>query len=94
MNAKDRCNLRINVSDTGRGIKEEDIENIYTKFYRSEENKDSDISGTGLGLSITKSLVELMDGKINVNSNEGVGTTFLVTISQKIVENNTINIYN
>ena len=91
LNAKERCNLRINVSDTGRGIKEEDIENIYTKFYRSEENKDSDISGTGLGLSITKSLVELMDGKINVNSNEGVGTTFLVTISQKIVENNTIN---
>ncbi|MDO4996994.1 MAG: ATP-binding protein, partial [Bacilli bacterium] len=88
LNSKDRCNLRINVSDTGKGISEEDINNIFNKFYRGEDNKDSDISGAGLGLSITKSLVELMDGKINVNSNEGEGTTFLVTLSQKIVEDN------
>lgn len=86
LNTKDKCNLRISVSDTGRGIKEEDIENIFEKFYRSAENKDSDISGTGLGLSITKSLVELMDGKITVNSTLNQGSTFTVTVSQKIVE--------
>ena len=81
---KDKCNLKITVSDTGKGIKEEDLDKLYDRFYRSEENKDSDIEGTGLGLSITKSLVELMDGKITVNSTEGIGTTFLVTITQNI----------
>ena len=85
---KDKCNLRITVTDTGVGIKEEDLANIFDKFYRSEENKDSDISGTGLGLSITKSIVDLMEGKITVNSTVGVGTTFTVTLSQKVVESN------
>ena len=87
LNSKDRCNLRISVSDTGNGIKDTDIEKIFNKFYRAEENIDSNIEGAGLGLSITKSLVELMDGKITVNSNVGEGTTFTVTLSQKIVNN-------
>ncbi|MDO4996827.1 MAG: ATP-binding protein [Bacilli bacterium] len=81
---KDKCNLRITVSDTGKGIKAEDKDKVYDKFYRSEENKDSDIEGTGLGLSITKSLVELLDGSITVNSSEGNGTTFLINIIQKL----------
>ena len=83
---KDKVNLVITVTDTGKGIKEEDIENIFTKFYRGEENKDSDIEGTGLGLSITKSLVELMGGKITVNSVVDEGTSFIVNISQGKVE--------
>ena len=87
LNSKDRCNLRISVSDTGNGIKDTDIDKIFNKFYRAEENIDSNIEGAGLGLSITKSLVELMDGKITVNSNVGEGTTFTVTLSQKIVNN-------
>ena len=61
---------------------------LYNRFYRSEENKDSNIEGTGLGLSITKSLVELMDGKITVNSNEGEGTTFTITLTQGFIDNN------
>ena len=85
INNKDKCNLRISITDTGKGIKEEDVKNIFNRFYRTEDNKDSNITGTGLGLSITKSLVELLDGIITVNSTEGVGTTFLVTINQKIV---------
>ena len=85
INNKDKCNLRITITDTGKGIKDEDIKNIFNRFYRASDNKDSDITGTGLGLSITKSLVELLKGKITVNSTEGVGTTFLVTINQKIV---------
>ncbi|MDO4996829.1 MAG: HAMP domain-containing sensor histidine kinase [Bacilli bacterium] len=85
---KDRCNLRITVSDTGKGIKEEDNDKLYEKFYRSEENIDSDIEGTGLGLAITKSLVELMDGKINVNSVFGEGTTFTINLTQQMVDNN------
>ena len=74
------------VSDTGRGIKDDQMEMLFTKFYRLEEDKDSDIEGTGLGLAITKSLVELMDGKITVQSTYGVGTTFTVKLSQKIIE--------
>ncbi len=85
INNKDKCNLRISITDTGKGIKEEDIKNIFNRFFRTADNKDSDITGTGLGLSITKSLVELLEGKITVNSTEGVGTTFLVTINQKII---------
>ena len=91
-NIKDKCNLRITVSDTGIGIVPEDIDKIFDKFYRSEENKDSNIDGTGLGLSITKSLVELLDGKITVNSNYGEGSTFTVTISQNIVSDNNTEI--
>ena len=82
------CNLRISVSDSGKGISDTEVDKIFDKFYRSDENKDSDISGTGLGLSITKSLVELMNGKITVNSTEGMGSTFMVTLSQNIVEEN------
>ena len=84
LKTKDKVNLTITISDTGRGIKEDQIANLFTKFYRSEENKDSDIEGTGLGLAITKSLVELMDGKINVTSDYGSGTTFVVMLSQEL----------
>ncbi|MDO4996955.1 MAG: HAMP domain-containing sensor histidine kinase [Bacilli bacterium] len=86
---KDKCNLRITVTDTGKGIRDEDINNIFEKFYRSSEDKDSDISGTGLGLAITKSLIDLMEGKITVNSTVGFGTTFTVTLSQGVATNNT-----
>lgn len=81
---KDKCNLRISISDTGRGISSDNIDKIFNKFYREEYDKDSDISGTGLGLSITKSLVELMNGKIEVDSTLGLGTTFTINVSQKI----------
>ncbi|MDO4996350.1 MAG: HAMP domain-containing sensor histidine kinase [Bacilli bacterium] len=85
---KDKYNLKISVSDTGHGISKEDLEHIFDRFYRSEENKDSDVEGTGLGLSITKSIVEMMDGNISVNSALGEGTTFTVTLNQKIVNEN------
>ena len=85
-NVKDKCNLRITVTDTGRGISEERIPELFTKFNRLESDKDSDIQGTGLGLAITKSLVDLLGGKISVNSTLDVGTTFTVTITQGIVK--------
>ena len=86
---KNKCTLRISINDTGRGIKDEELKNLFTKFYRRDEDKDSDIEGAGLGLSITKSLVELMGGKITVNSSEGIGTTFFVTLTEDIVVSNT-----
>ena len=84
-NVKSKCNLIIKVSDTGRGMKEEQMAKLFTKFNRLEEDKDSDIEGTGLGLAITKSLVELFDGSIDVSSTYGEGSTFIVKISQDIV---------
>lgn len=91
MNVKDNCNLRITVTDTGRGISEDAMQYMFTKFYRREEDKDSDIGGTGLGLAITKSLVDLMDGKITINSSEGFGSTFTITLNQKIVKSNNMS---
>ena len=86
-NTKDKCKLTITVKDTGRGISEERLPELFTKFNRLEEDKDSDIAGTGLGLAITKSLVELLAGKITVDSTVGEGSTFTVTLTQTIVEN-------
>ena len=88
INQKDKCNLKITVKDTGRGISEERIPELFTKFNRLESDKDSDIQGTGLGLAITKSLVDLLEGKIIVESKLGEGSTFIVTITQKIIESN------
>ena len=84
---EDICNLRINVSDSGRCIKDDQLDKLFTKFYRLEEDKDSNIEGTGLGLALSKSLLDLMGGKITVNSEEGIGTTFNVTLNQKIINN-------
>ena len=82
---KDICRLKITVKDTGRGMTEEFQSNLFNKFTRLESDKDSDISGTGLGLAITKSLVELFDGTINVQSELGVGSTFTVELNQKVL---------
>ena len=82
---KDICRLKITVKDTGRGMTEEFKSNLFNKFTRLESDKDSDISGTGLGLAITKSLVELFDGTINVESVLGVGSTFTVELNQKVL---------
>ena len=80
------CKLEISVKDTGRGMKEEMLPNLFTKFNRLDEDKDTDIEGTGLGLAITKSLVELLDGTIKVESTYGVGSIFTVTVPQKVKE--------
>ena len=82
---KDICRLKITVKDTGRGMTEEFQSNLFNKFTRLESDKDSDIAGTGLGLAITKSLVELFDGTIDVQSELGVGSTFKVELNQKVL---------
>ena len=78
------CNLEIMVKDTGRGIKEEQLSHLFTKFDRLEADKNTAIEGTGLGLAITKSLVEMLGGTINVESTYGVGSMFTVTIPEEI----------
>ena len=78
------CNLIITCQDTGKGIKAELINRLFTKFDRLDIEKNTTTEGTGLGLAITKSLVEMMGGKINVQSQYGKGSIFMVQLPQKI----------
>lgn len=80
------CRLIISVTDSGIGIKEENIDKIFSKFEGLELKKDISIEGTGLGLSLTKRLVDMMGGKIVVQSKYGEGSTFTVLLNQKISE--------
>jgi len=83
INEKEKCKLQIMISDTGRGIKKDQIDKIFNKFERAEEDMNSTIEGTGLGLAITKSLVGMMGGKILVDSTYGEGSKFTVLLEQK-----------
>ena len=85
INDKNKSKLVMSVEDTGRGIKPDKINKLFTKFERLEEDRNTTLEGTGLGLAITKSLVEMMGGKIVVQSKYGSGSKFTVYLSQKIV---------
>ena len=85
INNKNKSKLVISVEDTGRGIKPEKIDKLFTKFNRLEEDRNTTLEGTGLGLAITKKLVEMMGGKIVVQSKYGSGSKFTVYLSQKII---------
>ena len=84
INNNNICRLIITVEDSGRGIKEENISKLFTKFQRLDEDKNTTIEGTGLGLAITKKLLELMGGKIVVQSRYGEGSKFTAIVDQKI----------
>jgi signal transduction histidine kinase len=71
---------KASVSDTGIGIKKEDLSRIFDKFYRVRTVETRQIVGTGLGLSIVKSIVDAHLGSISVESEEGGGTTFTVLL--------------
>lgn len=76
--------LVLKVKDTGIGIKPEEMDSLFDKFKRLDVDKNRTVEGSGLGLSITHSLIELMDGTIDVESEYGVGTTFIITLPQGI----------
>ena len=78
--------LIISVEDTGRGIKSDKIDKLFTKFERLEEDKNTTTEGTGLGLAITKQLIEMMGGKIAVQSVFGQGSRFTVSLNQGIID--------
>ena len=73
-------NIVYSIIDTGLGIKKEDLSNLFEPFKQLDEHKNRSIKGTGLGLSITKSIVDLMNGSIKVESEYGKGSTFKITI--------------
>lgn len=72
--------VQIDVQDTGIGIVEKDLEYIFERFFRSERTEVQVVDGTGLGLSITKSFVDMLGGKIWVNSQLDVGSVFSFTV--------------
>ncbi len=84
INQNNICNLIVSVRDTGRGIKKENINRLFSKFDRLDVERNTTTEGTGLGLAITKKLVEMMNGKINVQSEYGKGSIFVAQIPQII----------
>ena len=76
--------LEVHCSDTGIGMKEEDIEKIYAPFQRIEVERNRNIEGTGLGMNITKHLLDLMDGSLSIDSVYGKGSDFMISIEQKV----------
>ena len=80
--------VRTRVSDTGIGMSQEYLTNIFEAFTRERNTTKSKIAGTGLGMSIVKKYVELLGGTIDVESELGKGSTFTVTLKHKIADEN------
>ena len=76
--------ITFSVSDTGIGIRPEDMQNLFSEYTQFDKKSNRKIEGTGLGLSITKKLVEMMGGTINVESEYGKGSCFTVNLVQEI----------
>lgn len=87
-------NMIYTVEDTGMGIKKEDIPYLFTAFKRVDEGNTKHIEGTGLGLSIVKQFLDLMGGKVTVNSVYTKGSTFIIEIPQKAATDEVIGEYN
>ena len=90
---KETIVLCFSVQDTGTGIKQEDLPQLFDKFKRLDLNKNRNVEGTGLGLNIVKHLVEHMQGEIKVESEYGKGSTFTVTMPQKVMDKTPVGNY-
>ncbi|MCR4739401.1 MAG: response regulator [Lachnospiraceae bacterium] len=77
--------LLIDVSDTGIGIEQKDIERIFDSFAQIDSTRTRSVEGTGLGLAITQRLIDLMGGTINVESEYGKGSVFRIKLPQTVV---------
>lgn len=78
-------NLRVRVTDTGVGIKKDDLQKLFEKFSRVDQKKNRSVEGTGLGLAITSKMVNMLGGKIDVESDYGVGSTFTIVVPQRVI---------
>ena len=83
--------LNIEVSDTGRGIKREDISKMFELYTQVDPQKNGEVGATGLGLTISKRLASLMGGDITVESVYGKGSVFNVTIRQNVINHRTLS---
>ncbi|MBV9997568.1 MAG: PAS domain S-box protein [Verrucomicrobia bacterium] len=82
---QDECRFELQVKDTGRGIKPEDLPRLFSTFEQLEPSASHRFEGTGLGLALTKRLVELQGGSITVESRYGQGSTFAVVLPRRLV---------
>ncbi|MCR5511490.1 MAG: response regulator [Lachnospiraceae bacterium] len=89
----DVCKLRFSVKDTGIGIKEEDMDKLFSAYERLDEQKNNGIQGTGLGLDISRRFAELMGGTLTCESKYGRGSEFTLTVEQKITDVTPIGIF-
>ena len=80
-----KISLAVRISDTGIGIKEEDLPKLFKKFERIDLAHNNTVEGTGLGLSITQNLLRMMGGNVSVESVYGEGSTFTIRLPQKII---------
>lgn len=78
--ATDGENVRISVKDTGIGIAEEDIQRVFSRFWRAEESRNRVAGGLGVGMAVTKEIVDRHHGHIEVESEPGVGSTFTLVL--------------
>ncbi len=85
--------IRVEVKDTGIGIKEEDMDKLFESFGRVEEKRNRNIEGTGLGMSIVTGLLDMMNSKLNVVSRYGEGSSFSFVIKQEITDARPIGDY-
>ena len=81
---KDEDKIEFLVRDTGIGMREEEIPNIFNVFYQVDNSNHREFGGTGLGLNIVKRLVELLQGEVRVESTLGEGSTFYITLPRDI----------
>lgn len=89
-----KLELTFAIADTGIGIKEENIDRLFDKFDRVNEERIHSIEGSGLGLSIVDRLLKLMHGRVEVESEFGKGSTFTVCLTQQIIEDQPIGVLN
>ena len=72
--------IKIKITNSGEGISEEDLTHIFERFYKSDKSRSMDKTGFGLGLHIVKSIVDIHNGKVSVESEYGKSTTFSITL--------------
>ncbi len=80
-----KISLLVRISDTGIGIKKEDLDKLFLPFERIEENRNRTVEGTGLGMSIVQRILDIMDTKLEVQSEYGAGSTFSFSVLQDVV---------
>ena len=88
--AENQIMMKVEVKDTGIGIREEDLKKLFQSFTRIEEKRNRNIQGTGLGLNLTKNLVDMMGGEVQVESVYGKGSCFTAKIPQVVINSEPI----
>lgn len=88
--AENQIMMKVEVKDTGIGIREEDLKKLFQSFTRIEEKRNRNIQGTGLGLNLTKNLVDMMGGEVHVESVYGKGSCFMARIPQAVINSEPI----